>query len=262
MYVQATPSGEHILQKNTCIITMDEAFANFYPCRANQDKYFGDPEWWVNIDDPDEWPYDYPDNWNQYTTSKPRDWNSWILASTMWDICQHVSWPNAWDEILWLPIESDEVDTHLEYRDRVVYWAGFWGGGYANYAIQKFTDHGFYGSSAPPKLPEVPSLPSHLVLRHEFALLQNFPNSFNPDTWIPYQLAEDVDVTIRIHDASAKLVRTLSLGHQPTGLYTTKEKAAYWDGKNEAGEQVSSGVYFYTIRAGDFTATKKMVVAQ
>ncbi len=94
------------------------------------------------------------------------------------------------------------------------------------------------------------------------ALLQNFPNPFNPETWIPYQLAEDVDVKIRIYDGAGHLIRTLNPGRKPSGFYTNKEKAAYWDGKNESGEPVSSGVYFYTIRADDFTATKKMVVAQ
>jgi flagellar hook capping protein FlgD len=96
----------------------------------------------------------------------------------------------------------------------------------------------------------------------EFALLQNFSNPFNPDTWIPYQLAEDVDVNIRIYDVSGKLVRTLDLGHKPVGFYTDKSKAAYWDGKNEAGEQVSSGIYFYIIQAGEFTTTRKMTLAK
>ncbi len=96
----------------------------------------------------------------------------------------------------------------------------------------------------------------------ESILHQNFPNSFNPDTWIPYQLAEDVTVTIRIYDVSGHLVRTLELGHKPAGFYTTKEKAAYWNGKNEVGEQVASGVYFYTFTAGDFVATKKMIAAK
>ncbi|MBN2015912.1 T9SS type A sorting domain-containing protein [Candidatus Dojkabacteria bacterium] len=96
----------------------------------------------------------------------------------------------------------------------------------------------------------------------DFALLQNYPNSFNPDTWIPYQLAQDTDVLVRIYDATGNLVRTLNIGHKATGFYTTKEKAAYWDGKNEAGEQVASGIYFYSIQAGDFTATKKMVITR
>lgn len=94
----------------------------------------------------------------------------------------------------------------------------------------------------------------------EFALLQNFPNSFNPETWIPYQLAEDVNVVIRIYNTFGQLIRTLDLGHNQAGFYANKEKAAYWDGRNEDGEQVSSGVYFYQIKAGDFVATKKFVM--
>ncbi len=76
------------------------------------------------------------------------------------------------------------------------------------------------------------------------ALLQNFPNPFNPETWIPYELKEAGSVEIRIFGASGELVRGIALGHKPAGFYTTKERAAYWDGRNEAGEPVSSGVYF------------------
>lgn len=93
-------------------------------------------------------------------------------------------------------------------------------------------------------------------------LLQNFPNPFNPETWMPYRLSEDSSVVIKIHTSSGQLVQTLELGHKPAGLYTEKTNAAYWDGTNEEGKQVASGVYFYTIQAGDFTATKKMVVAK
>jgi hypothetical protein len=89
-----------------------------------------------------------------------------------------------------------------------------------------------------------------------------FPQPANPEIWIPYELDEAVGVKIAIHDSSGRLIRTLSLGHQEAGAYTTKEKAAYWDGRNEAGEEVSSGIYFCTIRAGDFTAIKKMVIAR
>lgn len=91
-------------------------------------------------------------------------------------------------------------------------------------------------------------------------LFQNYPNPFNPETWIPYYLSESVEVTIRIHDAMGSLVRTLALGRKPSGLYVSKEKAAYWDGKNDAGEYVSSGVYFYEFAAGDFRSVKKMVI--
>lgn len=93
-------------------------------------------------------------------------------------------------------------------------------------------------------------------------LLQNYPNPFNPETWIPYQLTEDVDITVRIYDATAGLIRTLNLGHRPKGSYIARDKAAYWDGKNEMGEQVSSGIYFYSIHAGEFAATRKMIIAK
>ncbi len=93
-------------------------------------------------------------------------------------------------------------------------------------------------------------------------LLQNYPNPFNPETWIPYNLRDASPVTISIYNAAGQLIRTLDLGHRVPGVYTSRSRAAYWDGKNEAREQVASGVYFYTIQAGDFTATKKMVVAK
>ncbi len=94
----------------------------------------------------------------------------------------------------------------------------------------------------------------------ETSLLSNYPNPFNPETWIPYQLAESADVKISIYAADGKLVRTLNLGHQLVGIYQGKNRAAYWDGKNKAGEPVASGVYFYTLTAGEFTATRKMVI--
>ena len=94
----------------------------------------------------------------------------------------------------------------------------------------------------------------------ETSLLPNYPNPFNPETWIPYQLAEAAYVTVRIYAASGPLIRTLKLGHQPIGIYLSRSRAAYWDGRNAAGEPVASGVYFYTLSAGDFTATKKMLV--
>ena len=91
-------------------------------------------------------------------------------------------------------------------------------------------------------------------------LLANYPNPFNPETWIPYQLANTADVTLRIYAINGTLVRMLMLGHQPAGIYQSKDRAAYWDGKNEVGEQVASGIYFYTLTAGDFTATRKMLI--
>ncbi len=92
------------------------------------------------------------------------------------------------------------------------------------------------------------------------ALLPNFPNPFNPETWIPYHLAKDAEVTLRIYAMNGTLVRTLAIGHQTAGIYQSRSRAAYWDGKNEFGESVASGVYFYTLKAGDFTATRKMII--
>lgn len=92
------------------------------------------------------------------------------------------------------------------------------------------------------------------------SLSENYPNPFNPETWIPYQLAEAADVTLRIYGADGKLVRTLALGHQPAGIYQRKDRAAYWDGRNDFGERVASGLYFYTLTAGAFRATGKMLI--
>ena len=91
---------------------------------------------------------------------------------------------------------------------------------------------------------------------------QNFPNPFNPETWVPYQLNIASEVTIQIYDAFGSSVRTLHLGLKSRGFYTTRDTAAYWDGRNRSGERVSSGVYFYTLHAGDFTATRKMIVVK
>ena len=92
------------------------------------------------------------------------------------------------------------------------------------------------------------------------ALLPNYPNPFNPETWIPYHLSNDVDVQIFIYDTKGALIRRLNLGHRMAGYYTDRTKAAYWDGKNEFGELVASGLYFYTLTAGDFSTTRKMLI--
>lgn len=91
-------------------------------------------------------------------------------------------------------------------------------------------------------------------------LLANYPNPFNPETWIPYQLAEHADVTLRIYSSDGQLIRTIALGNQSSGMYQNRSRAAYWDSNNENGEPVASGVYFYTLTAGNFTATRRMVI--
>ncbi len=108
-----------------------------------------------------------------------------------------------------------------------------------------------------------------LFIPDETALLHNYPNPFNPETWIPYQLAEPAEVTLTIYAVNGTVVRRLALGHQPAGIYQTRTRAAYWDGKNDLGEPVASGVYFYTlstestrdsVTASDFNATRKMLI--
>ena len=94
----------------------------------------------------------------------------------------------------------------------------------------------------------------------ETALLHNYPNPFNPETWLPYQLAHAADVTLTIYDTQGMLVRQLDLGHQQAGYYTNRTRAAYWDGRNRLGEAVGSGVYFYHLQAGDYSAIDKMVI--
>ena len=96
----------------------------------------------------------------------------------------------------------------------------------------------------------------------ETRLLPNYPNPFNPETWIPYQLAKAADVSVTIYDVSGHLVRTISVGFKPVGYYLTRERAAYWDGRNEIGESVSSGVYFIQFLSGDFAATRRIVVVK
>ena len=96
----------------------------------------------------------------------------------------------------------------------------------------------------------------------ETRLLPNYPNPFNPETWIPYQLADATDVSMTIYDVSGHLVRTISVGFKPVGYYLTRQRAAYWDGRNETGEPVSSGVYFLQFVAGDFAATQRVVIVK
>jgi hypothetical protein len=92
------------------------------------------------------------------------------------------------------------------------------------------------------------------------AVFANYPNPFNPETWIPFQLAEAAKVTVQIYNAQSRLVRSLDLGHKEAGYYLQKNKAIYWDGRDTNGEHVASGIYFYTLQAGSYQATKKMVI--
>ena len=98
------------------------------------------------------------------------------------------------------------------------------------------------------------------LIPKETALLRNFPNPFNPETWIPYRLAHAADVQLTIYDTYGAVVRQLDIGHQLAGYYTDRTKAVYWDGRNQWGERVGSGVYFYRLHAGDYSQTRKLVI--
>ena len=99
-----------------------------------------------------------------------------------------------------------------------------------------------------------------LLIPKKTGLLPNYPNPFNPETWIPYQLAKDAEVKIHIHSSNGQLIKTLQLGHKMAGLYNKPNRAAHWDGKNEIGEPVASGIYYYTLSVGSITDTRRMVI--
>ncbi len=99
-----------------------------------------------------------------------------------------------------------------------------------------------------------------VLVPKETELLPNYPNPFNPETWIPYRLAEDTFVTLTIYDQRGSVVRRLNAGHQTASVYESRSKAIYWDGRNEVGDRVASGIYFYTLTAGDYSATRKMLI--
>jgi len=103
------------------------------------------------------------------------------------------------------------------------------------------------------------SLSYGAVIPTKNSLLQNYPNPFNPETWIPFGLAKEAEVTIRIYNTEGNLIRTIELGNKQAGVYTTKGKAAYWDGC-DLGSKIASGLYFYTLQAEKFKATRKMVI--
>ena len=107
--------------------------------------------------------------------------------------------------------------------------------------------------ASPTESPRLPTDP---------ALLPNYPNPFNPETWIPYQLKEAADVRLTVYDVHGQAVRRLAVGYQQPGVYRSRDRAAYWDGRNERGEPVAAGVYFCTLAAGDFRASRRMLVGK
>ncbi|MDP6415267.1 MAG: SdrD B-like domain-containing protein, partial [Gammaproteobacteria bacterium] len=108
---------------------------------------------------------------------------------------------------------------------------------------------------------QMPELQAELrFVPRKTRLLANFPNPFNPETWMPYELAKDTAIQIEIYDVRGHMVRTLDLGHRPAGYYVDRAKAAYWDGRNDFGEPVSSGMYLYRLKAEDYSAIRRMLI--
>ena len=101
---------------------------------------------------------------------------------------------------------------------------------------------------------------THAIRPFEFWVLPNYPNPFNPDTWIPFELDESGPVSVEIYDATGRLVRVLPGGYREAGLYASRTDAVYWDGRGSAGESVTSGPYFYQLRAGASSGARRMVV--
>ena len=98
------------------------------------------------------------------------------------------------------------------------------------------------------------------LIPEKTALLANYPNPFNPETWIPYQLAEPAQITLTIYDMDGQVIRRLGVGHQAAGMYRSRSRAVYWDGRNQFGESIASGLYFYTLTADEFSATRRMLI--
>jgi len=96
----------------------------------------------------------------------------------------------------------------------------------------------------------------------ESRLLPNYPNPFNPETWIPFELSEDADVTVTVYDVLGQVVRRLELGQRAPGIYRTTSRAAYWDGRNSRGEDVANGTYFVELQAGDFREMRRSIMAK
>ena len=134
------------------------------------------------------------------------------------------------------------------------------GGNSGSAFIYNPIDLGFRAADVPFSVDPDSHALSMLGYIKQTTIFQNYPNPFNPETWLPYDLAEAAEVILKIYDVRGGLVRQLNMGLQEPGSYRSQEKAAYWDGRDQYGTQVASGVYFYTFTAGDFQRTRRMVI--
>ena len=97
-------------------------------------------------------------------------------------------------------------------------------------------------------------------LPEQTQLLPNYPNPFNPETWIPFELSQDSKVSVTVYDVVGTPVRSISIGYLQAGSYVSQSRAIYWDGKTDTGERVASGTYFYTLKTADYVSTQKMII--
>ena len=166
----------------------------------------------------------------------------------IWDLVLVAQWLNDWQiEEYAIPAPATTERAADVSRETVETWIT---------AVQTVSDGSVLFSEALTNLKHL----LELLPPEQTRLLANYPNPFNPETWIPYRLAEDAFVTLTIYDRVGQVVRTLDVGHQIAAVYEDQSKAIYWDGRNEVGESVASGVYFYYLSAGDYSATRKMVI--
>ena len=165
----------------------------------------------------------------------------------------------------WFFVKNNRADVRVNWDINKVVVSGTIGNGEWNLpgpwnvtpgTVDMFLTVYFEKGPAPPlPAPAMLSVPSINTV-----LLPNYPNPFNPETWLPYQLSEPAEVKLTIYDIQGRVVRALDLGHQRAGMYHSRSRAAHWDGRNAVGEPVASGIYFYTLKAGDFFATRKMLI--
>ena len=187
-----------------------------------------------------------------------------LLASGSYDDTIRIWNTRTGEHLQTLKGHSNDVTSVAFSADGNTLVSGSWDGTILLWEFRHATTLGYVKRVAADGALPIPELsPSSAALAStQTALLPNYPNPFNPETWIPYQLKRSADVTLTIYDMNGGRVRTLEVGHQPAGVYRSRQRAAYWDGRNQQGETVANGVYFCTLTADDFTATRKMLVGK
>ncbi len=187
-----------------------------------------------------------------------------ILASGSYDNTIRIWDARTGENIHTLEGHTDAVTSVAFSPDGNTLVSGSWNSTILLWQFRRFRTWGDIKHAAADSTIYTPILsPSSTALPPlESALLPNYPNPFNPETWIPYQLKKPAEVSLTIFNMKGQAIRTLAVGHQPAGMYRSRSRAAYWDGRNEMGERMGNGVYFCTLSAGDFSATRKMVVGK